>query len=636
MSPTTTIPSRISNSSSIISEDSSVCYANDEATSTKQPIASLQQDNRLPTTIVFTVSLNENNLCQSRRKFSVDNQLLSHLFLIRLINRVFNLRSNFTLVAKESGVLKCNFPVTDDFDVDGCLMNLMDDSEQQSTLEFIVYKYPQTKEQLDAEYDSWCIFEDGDAQDQNDNFEILPIQNDCIIVTIKPKDNRQETFLQKATGWLYGSVGSAANNCLTKSEFQQMLDPANGRLLDESAFRQRIFDSGCDKSIRDVVWCYLLRVFNETMTNEDKDQYKIKIKQRYTHLKQDWQNRYKQKDSEVHTLYTFIKKDVQRTDRGVKFFDGKENSSLQKLLNILTTYSINHSEPGYVQGMNDMAAPILFVVRDESLAYECFCALMRYMRPLFHSNGLAMNRRLDLLRKTIGAIDIELWKKIEQCDISKLIFTYRWLLLDCKREFPFKDIFRVLECLWASIAIEKFEANNDDLFYDKDDLVSEHRSSVMSSLTNTFSSMHSCPIKSEETLSEQSSIDEEDSGYRDEQSPILTDLQLRLHKSDVTTQTSSVPLGKWLTQFSSFDDENDEDCSDMFTVFLCVALLQQNRSTIMNMSPLNTDADDLIGSHFTRLVRQHNAQHTLQLARQYFRQYMVFKMRVKQLLLMDN
>lgn len=184
--------------------------------------------------------------------------------------------------------------------------------------------------------------------------------------------------------------------------------------------------------------------------------------------------------------------------------------------------------------------------------------------------------------------------------------------------------------------MEKFDANIDELFFDKDELVNEHRSSIMSSLTNTFSSRNSCPIKSEETLSEQSSIDEEDSGYRDEQNPTLTDLQIRLHKSDLTTRTASVSLGKWLTHFSSFDDDNDDDCSDMFTVFLCVALLEQNRAAIMNMSPLNTDDDDLIGSHFTRLVRQHNAQHALQLARQYHRQYMIFRMRVKQLLLTDN
>ena len=65
-----------------------------------------------------------------------------------------------------------------------------------------------------------------------------------------------------------------------------------------------------------------------------------------------------------------------------------------------------------------MAAPILYVIRDEALAYACFCALMRYMSPLFHSDGIAINRRLDLLRKTIQAIDNDLYKKIEQCDAS--------------------------------------------------------------------------------------------------------------------------------------------------------------------------------------------------------------------------
>ncbi len=68
--------------------------------------------------------------------------------------------------------------------------------------------------------------------------------------------------------------------------------------------------------------------------------------------------------------------------------------------------------------MTDMAAPILYIIRDEALAYACFCALMRYMSPLFHSDGIAVNRRLDLLRKTIQAIDMELWNTIQQCDIG--------------------------------------------------------------------------------------------------------------------------------------------------------------------------------------------------------------------------
>ncbi len=77
-----------------------------------------------------------------------------------------------------------------------------------------------------------------------------------------------------------------------------------------------------------------------------------------------------------------------------------------------------------------MAAPILYVIRDEAVAYACFCALMRYMSPLFDSNGLAINRRLDLLRKTIQAIDIELWNKIQQCDIGLLFYILTIILMN--------------------------------------------------------------------------------------------------------------------------------------------------------------------------------------------------------------
>ena len=124
-------------------------------------------------------------------------------------------------------------------------------------------------------------------------------------------------------------------------------------------------------------------------------------------------------ESTVQQLKVLIEKDVIRTDSSVKYFDHKRSLSRQKLLDILITYSVYHPELGYSQGMSDMASPILFVIRDEAIAYACFCALMRHMSALFHPDGLAMHRRLDLLRKTIRAIDIDLAKKIEHCDIGR-------------------------------------------------------------------------------------------------------------------------------------------------------------------------------------------------------------------------
>ena len=67
-------------------------------------------------------------------------------------------------------------------------------------------------------------------------------------------------------------------------------------------------------------------------------------------MKQAWQRRHEEQDSEIVSLENFIQKDVRRTDRAVKFFDDSENLSRQKLFHILMTYSVYHPEPGYAQG----------------------------------------------------------------------------------------------------------------------------------------------------------------------------------------------------------------------------------------------------------------------------------------------
>ena len=211
------------------------------------------------------------------------------------------------------------------------------------------------------------------------------------------------------------------------------------------------------------------------------------------------------------------------------------------------------------------------------------------------------------------------------------MFTYRWLLLDCKREFPFKNIFRVLETLWASLPADRFELNNH-FDIDGDDVYPTfvNRTSTVSSI---FSTCSSSP-HNDETQSEHSSFDGADSGYRDEHLPSVSESSLSLTLTSDVTVHRSISLGKWLIHFSTLDD--DEQTSDMFTIFLAVALIEQHRSAIMQMSSCNTDHDDLLASYFTRLVRQHDARHALELAKNYHRQYLLFQMRKKQLFLSDS
>ena len=65
------------------------------------------------------------------------------------------------------------------------------------------------------------------------------------------------------------------------------------------------------------------------------------------------------------------------------FFAGDDNPNLQSLRNILLAYAAYDPELGYIQGMNDLLAPILFVMRNELAAYSCFETYMKRMRNNF-------------------------------------------------------------------------------------------------------------------------------------------------------------------------------------------------------------------------------------------------------------
>lgn len=77
-------------------------------------------------------------------------------------------------------------------------------------------------------------------------------------------------------------------------------------------------------------------------------------------------------------------KDVFRSDRSVDFYypnvgemdSDLERPNLKSLLRILKVYASTQQEPEYVQGMSDIASPILYVMQNEPLAYQVFAAVM--------------------------------------------------------------------------------------------------------------------------------------------------------------------------------------------------------------------------------------------------------------------
>ncbi|CAJ0598802.1 unnamed protein product [Cylicocyclus nassatus] len=143
-----------------------------------------------------------------------------------------------------------------------------------------------------------------------------------------------------------------------------------------------------------------------------------------------------------------IDKDVERCDRNLIFFSNKEN--LESLRRIMVTYVRRNLDDGYIQGMCDILAPLLVIFEDEALTLECFTVLMGRLRENFPQRS-GMDHCLMNLRSLIQVVDPQIFSMLTSTsDFTHLYFSYRWFLLDFKRELSYDCIFRVWEAIWAA------------------------------------------------------------------------------------------------------------------------------------------------------------------------------------------
>ena len=101
--------------------------------------------------------------------------------------------------------------------------------------------------------------------------------------------------------------------------------------------------------------------------------------------------------------------------------------------------------------MSDLLSPLLVTMMDEAHAYVCFCALMQRLKKNFMVDGQAMTKMFQHLSEGLMYYDPEFFAYLKINQADDLLFCYRWLLLEMKREFAFEDSLQVLETLWASL-----------------------------------------------------------------------------------------------------------------------------------------------------------------------------------------
>ncbi|XP_053280553.1 TBC1 domain family member 25 [Pleuronectes platessa] len=255
--------------------------------------------------------------------------------------------------------------------------------------------------------------------------------------------------VQQALSWSYGEEIKPFKPPLSDAEFHSYLN-GQGQLTRPEELRLRIYHGGVEPSLRKVVWRYLLNLYPDGLSGQERMDYMKRKTREYDQLKREWTARVSHEDLEF--IRGNVLKDVLRTDRAHPYYAGSEDSPhLTALTDLLTTFAITHPQISYCQGMSDIASPILAVMDNEAHAFICFCGIMKRLEGNFCPDGSLMSIKFQHLKLLLQYSDPEFYSYLVSRGADDLFFCYRWLLLELKREFAFDDALRMLEVTWSSL-----------------------------------------------------------------------------------------------------------------------------------------------------------------------------------------
>ncbi|KTG01105.1 hypothetical protein cypCar_00024679 [Cyprinus carpio] len=259
---------------------------------------------------------------------------------------------------------------------------------------------------------------------------------------------------------------------------------SEGRITNVPHLKDVIFKGGLCHAVRREAWKFLLGYFPWNSTHEERKLLQKRKTDEYFRMKLQWKSvseDQEKRNSRLRDYRSLIEKDVNRTDRNNKFYEGLDNPGLILLHDILMTYCmfdfdlgklwiilsafqcsvaciylVSCSCPGYVQGMSDLLSPILFVMENEVDAFWCFVSFMDEMHENFEEQMQGMKTQLIQLSTLLRLLDLAFWNYLEAQDSGYLYFCFRWLLIRFKRELHFQDVLRFWEVMWTRLPCQNF------------------------------------------------------------------------------------------------------------------------------------------------------------------------------------
>jgi len=131
---------------------------------------------------------------------------------------------------------------------------------------------------------------------------------------------------------------------------------------------------------------------------------------------------------------------------------------------ILLLYAKLNRGVRYVQGMNELCAPLYYLFAQDPLNYQhaeadtffCFSLLMSDMRDTFvktmdNEEG-GMMGRIDQFNELLKEKDLEVWNHLEDLRVSPVYYTVPWLTLMLTQELDMADVLRLWDSLLSDLA----------------------------------------------------------------------------------------------------------------------------------------------------------------------------------------
>ncbi|XAR53261.1 hypothetical protein NMG60_11021737 [Bertholletia excelsa] len=163
-----------------------------------------------------------------------------------------------------------------------------------------------------------------------------------------------------------------------------------------------------------------------------------------------------------------IDRDLQRTHPDLKFFSGETSFSRKNreaMRNILLLFAKLNPEIRYVQGMNEVLAPIYYVfstdadeqnvANAEADSFACFVRLLSdsvdHFCQQLDNSSVGIHSTLSHLSELLKAHDEELWRHLEYTTkVKPQFYAFRWITLLLTQEFEFHSVLRIWDSLLSN------------------------------------------------------------------------------------------------------------------------------------------------------------------------------------------